>query len=55
MAEKRGIRSRLFGNKSSRADEQRRRQMEREREGTVDKKSIFKRVMRSGEFIFMLR
>lgn len=49
MAEKRGLRSRLFGSKSSRSDEQKRRQMEKEREGTVDKKSIFKRVMRSGD------
>ena len=51
MAEKRGIRSRLFGSNPSRADEQKKKQMEREREGTVDKKSLFKRVMRSGEFI----
>lgn len=49
MAEKRGIRSRLFGSNASRADEQRKKQMEREREGTVDKKSLFKRVMRSDD------
>ena len=50
MAEKRGVRARLFGGKTDRNENQRRRQRERENEeqSRVDKKSLFKRAMKSG-------
>ena len=50
MAEKRGVRARLFGGKTDRNEDQRRRQRERENEeqSRVDKKSLFKRAMKSG-------
>lgn len=49
MAEKKGVRARLFGGKQDRPEDQRRRERELQERDKVDKKSLFKRVMRSDE------
>ncbi len=48
MAEKRGVRSKLFGKSPERPEDRRRREREQEEKQCVDKRSMFKKVMGSG-------
>ncbi len=48
MAEKRGVRSKLFGKSPERPEDRRRREREQEEKQRVDKRSMFKKVMGSG-------